>query len=77
MKSLNEYARKAAMVFVLCLMSVVANAQNPNNVEMADAMRENGKINVVVGVLLIIMLGIFVYLFSLNKKIIKLEKELK
>lgn len=45
--------------------------------EMADVMRSNGKIYVVVTVLSIVMLGIATYLFLLDKKISKLEKEVK
>ena len=42
--------------------------------DMADAMRSNGKIYVVVGVLLIILMGLFIYLFSMDKKIRKIEQ---
>ncbi|MES2732130.1 MAG: CcmD family protein [Bacteroidota bacterium] len=48
-----------------------------NTVEMADQLRADGKIYVVVGVLLIILLGIFVYLVRLDGKISQVEKELK
>ena len=44
---------------------------------MAVGMRSNGKIYVVVAVVLTILSGLFLYLFSLDKKITKLEKELK
>lgn len=40
-------------------------------------MLEYGKIFVVVAVLSIILVGIFVYLFVMDKKIGKLEKEMK
>jgi CcmD family protein len=40
-------------------------------------MLEYGKIFVVVAVLSIILIGIFVYLFIMDKKIGKLEKEIK
>lgn len=43
--------------------------------EMADIMRSNGKIYVVVVVLATIFAGLFVYLFSLDRKVGKLEKE--
>jgi CcmD family protein len=43
--------------------------------QMAVVMRSNGKIYVVVGVLLIVLTGIFAYLISLDRKITKLEKE--
>lgn len=46
-------------------------------VEMADTMRSNGKIYVVVAVLCIIFIGIVVYLVSLDRKVSKLEKELE
>lgn len=39
-------------------------------------MLENGKIFVVVAVLATILVGIFVYLFFLDKKIGKIEKEI-
>jgi CcmD family protein len=40
-------------------------------------MLENGKILVVVAVLSVILVGIFVYLFVMDKKIGKLEDEIK
>ena len=40
-------------------------------------MLENGKILVVVVVLAVILVGIFVYLFSIDRKVTKLEKEIK
>ncbi len=43
--------------------------------EMADAMRANGKIYVVVVVLATIFAGIFTYLIYLDRKISKLEQE--
>ena len=43
--------------------------------EMADAMRSNGKIYVVIAVLATIFAGIFVYFIMLDRKITKLEKE--
>lgn len=47
------------------------------SVEMADAMRANGKIYVVVAVIVIIFAGVIFYLFRLDSKISKVEKELK
>lgn len=43
--------------------------------EMADTMRSDGKIYVVVLVLATIFAGIFAYLIYLDRKISKLEKE--
>jgi len=47
------------------------------SVEMADAMRANGKIYVVVAVIVIIFAGVIFYLFRLDNKISKVEKELE
>ena len=46
-------------------------------VEMADKFRADGKIYVVVAVVVVILLGIFVYVARLDRKITTLEKELK
>jgi hypothetical protein len=48
---------------------------NGEKAEMADSMRSNGKIYVVVAVLLVILAGLIFYLVGLDRKISKLEKE--
>ena len=48
-----------------------ANAQD---VKMADVMKENGKIYVVIAVMLTILAGLVLYLIRLDRKISKLEK---
>ena len=58
----------AACLFLSC----AAFAQD--KVEMADSMRSNGKIYVVVAVCLIILIGLFIYVFLLDKKISRFEK---
>jgi hypothetical protein len=45
--------------------------------EMADLLRSNGKIYVVVAVLVTILAGLFLYLIRLDRKIGRLEKESK
>jgi CcmD family protein len=57
------------------LLSATANAQT--EVEMADAMRADGKIYVVVGIILIVLVGLMAYLFFLDRKIKKLESLLR
>ena len=42
--------------------------------EMADTFRSEGKIYVVVAIILIILVGVFLYLFSLDRKVRKLEE---
>ena len=46
-----------------------------NQVEMADNFRSNGKIYVVVAVVLTIFAGIIFYLIRLDRKISKIEKD--
>lgn len=45
--------------------------------EMADQLRADGKIYVVVVGLSIILLGVMTYLFTIDRKISKVEKEVK
>lgn len=48
-----------------------------DEVPMADTFRKEGKIYVVVGVLIIIMAGILILLLALERRLNKLEKSLK
>jgi CcmD family protein len=65
------------LIIGLLFVSQTTFAQTTEGIEMADLMRESGKIYVVVGVLCIIFLGIVAYLVSIDRKLSKLEKELK
>lgn len=59
---------------LLLLISMVSYAQP---IEMADQMRSEGKIYVVVAVVLVILIGLLIYLVSIDRKVGKLEKEIK
>ena len=61
--------------FVVCglVLSTVAFAQDKP--VMADAMRSNGKIYVVVAVCLTILIGLFIYVFIVDRKVSRLENE--
>ena len=61
------------LIVALCI-NVFSFAQ-AKEVQMADAMRSNGKIYIVVAVCLTILIGLFLYVFSLDRKITKMEKE--
>lgn len=63
------------LLICACTFMLPAVAAMAQDNEMADVMRSNGKIYVVVGVLSIILLGIIIYLISLDKKIQRVEKE--
>ncbi len=64
-----------SITLLLALLSNLAVVAQ-NDVPMADAMRENGKIYVVVAILAIIFAGIIVYLISIDRKTAKLQDEL-
>jgi CcmD family protein len=57
--------------------SVMAQQGDNEAIEMADALRASGKIYVVVLVVTVILTGLIVYLIRLDKKVSKLEKEVK
>ena len=63
---------------ITLLLSIVFTtqgiAQQNNFVEMADVMRSNGKIYVVVAVLATIFIGLMIYLIRIDKKVQKLEE---
>jgi CcmD family protein len=65
-------------IFTLALtLSYTLNllAQNSNGVEMADALRSSGKIYVVVSVISVVFIGIAIYLFSIDSRLKKIEKQ--
>lgn len=64
--------KRTLLATLLLFTSALAFAQRPS-VEMADTMRSNGKIYVVVAVVLTIFAGIILYLVRLDRKITKLE----
>ena len=79
MKYLNRI-KYVLPVLVMLFLNIMANAQAESGTgtpEMADAMRSNGKIYVVVAALTIIFCGIVIYLISLDRKLGRLEKLLK
>ena len=65
-------------IFVLALLLsgfMAAFAQQSQPVEMADAMRSSGKIYVVIATIVIIFIGLAIYLFSIDRRLKKIEKE--
>jgi hypothetical protein len=63
------------LMFFLGFMSFMAQAQpGDQRVEMADRMRADGKIYVVVAVVLVILAGLIIYVARLDRKITRLEK---
>ncbi len=71
---MNSLKKHLSGLFLL--LSTFAFAQD-TSVEMADVMRSNGKIYVVLAVVLIVFIGFILYLIHLDRKISKLEKEIE
>jgi hypothetical protein len=67
--------KKIISLFFAFLSTLCAFAQT-SEVEMADTMRANGKIYVVVGIIFIVLVGFITYLILLDRKITKVEKEI-
>ena len=67
--------RKASLLTTLILLTTFATSiAQETQPEMADALRKDGKIYVVVLVLATIFAGIIAFLVHLDRKISKLEK---
>lgn len=66
--------KKIFLSLTLLLATMQLFAQD-NGVEMADQLRSDGKIYVVVTCIVIILVGLLAYLFSIDKRIKKIEKE--
>ncbi|HLK98371.1 MAG TPA: hypothetical protein VK364_11435 [Hymenobacter sp.] len=65
------------LVLILLLPVLHAAAQTSDTPEMADTMRTDGKIYVVVAVIAVVLAGLLVLLVSLDRKVGRLEKELR
>lgn len=68
--------KKLILFFVFAFVQVIANAQNavadPN---ANDLMRSNGRIFLVMTIVLFIVIGLLAYVYTLDRKISKLEKK--
>lgn len=78
-KKNNWPSRALALLLPLLLAALGALAQAPaapDQPEMADALRQSGKIYVVVLVVFIIVAGLLLYLVRLDRKVSRLEREI-
>ena len=69
---MNKLFSRLLLSLFAVLTSTVLFAQDKP--EMADVMRSNGKIYVVVAVCLIILIGLFIYVAMIDRKVKRLEK---
>jgi len=77
---MNKKISSLFFIVVALFSNFVVNAQQGDSTsrkepEMADVMRSNGKIYVVLAVALIILTGLIIYVARLDRKISKLEKK--
>ena len=78
--------RKYIVAVLLAITGFVAQAQDKieiteedysnNRIEMADTFREDGKIYVVIAVILIILVGLFIYLILIDRKVTRLANQI-
>jgi CcmD family protein len=67
--------KKLTLLLLLLTFCTVVFAQQPQQVEMADALRQSGKIYVVVATISIIFVGLAIYLFTIDRRLKKVENE--
>ena len=77
---------KRILVILLLMLSSLMNAQDKRDiveadytnseVPMADKLREDGKIYVLTGIILIILIGTISYLITIDRKVGRIEKQL-
>lgn len=65
------------IILLLCviLQSLQTFSQENNSVEMATGLRSSGKIYVVVAVISVIFIGLAAYLFTIDKRLKKIERD--
>ena len=73
---MNAMKRISLLLFFLVSLAGNLFAQTADHVTMADKMREDGKIWVVVAVVAIVFAGIAINLLRVDFKLRKIEKEL-
>lgn len=71
---MKKWRKKITALVITMLVHTIIFAQN-DTVEMATTMRSNGKIYIVVAVCLTILLGLFLYVWNIDRKISASEKE--
>jgi len=68
---------KKIITFLFLFSTFCTLAQTADGPQMADSMREDGKIYVVISVIGIVFISIVIFLIILERKLKKLEDKLK
>ena len=72
-RMIKKMSRKLILAVSALFVFLTSQAQD-KTVEMADTMRSEGKIYVVVALILIVLTGLIAYLFTIDRSVKKLEK---
>jgi CcmD family protein len=67
--------KKILLSVFMLFLSTFLFAQANNDVEMADQLRSSGKIYVVIATIVIVFVGLAIYLFSIDRRLKKIERE--
>lgn len=66
--------KKTLLLLLFLVTFIQSYAQQDNSVEMAAGLRSSGKIYIVVIVMCVIFLGLVIYLFSIDRRVKKVER---
>lgn len=66
--------KKLIILLLLMINGIAAFAQSDGGAQMADTLRSSGKIYVVILVICIIFAGLAIFLFSIDRRLKKIEK---
>jgi len=67
--------KKLTFLLLLLLSCTSLFARADQTVQMADVMRSSGMIYVVVAIIAVIFIGLAIYLFSIDRRLKKIEKQ--
>jgi CcmD family protein len=67
--------KRIVLLFCIILQSLQTFSQESNSVEMATGLRSSGKIYVVIAVISVIFIGLAAYLFIIDRRLKKIERE--
>ena len=66
--------KRLVFLTLLLISNLIASAQT-YKIEMADTMRTEGKIYVVIGTIAIVFIGLAIFLFSIDRRLKKIENQ--
>ena len=72
---MNKLKATILSLITIILTQTYALSQVSEKVEMADKFRAEGKIYVVLAIILVILAGLFFYLIRIDRKVAKLEEQ--